>query len=112
MTSEHPPVGAGAADEETLLGGKIPSLSSAPSPKTQAKNRAPCPIVLAARCRLTADLLAECVEHALGFGLAVLSAARTGNDGEILANFRRLDAAHRCARRCAEDLRGLMEARG
>jgi hypothetical protein len=78
-----------------------------------AKNQAPsCPIVLATQCRLVADLLAESIEFAVGYGVAILSAVREGDDTAILSAFRGFDAATRCARRCAIELRSLLHDAG
>jgi hypothetical protein len=74
--------------------------------KSQAQNRPASPIIIASHCRLTSDLLAESVEIAMSYGVAILAAAREADDGAILAQFKGFDAATRTARRCAEELRG------
>jgi hypothetical protein len=72
------------------------------SRKSQDQNRPPSPII----CRITADLLAESVEIAMSFGVAILAAAREADNTAILTQFKGFDAASRTARRCAEELRG------
>jgi hypothetical protein len=81
--------------------------------RPQAQIRVADPIILASQARMTAELLAESLEIAIGFAVAALTAVHEADDEAIIASFRGFDAAARTARRCAEELRSLLgEAQG
>jgi hypothetical protein len=67
-----------------------------------------CPIVSGCRARLLADLLAESVEIAIAYGTGILRAVREADDESAIEQFRDFDAAARCARKCATELRSLL----
>ena len=108
-------MGAAGLTNSSLLAGLDGSNHKLPPPKNQAHEQAACPIAIAAICRLTAGLISEAVEIAMGFGINILAAAREDDDEAILRQFRGFDAAARTARQCAEELRTalrLLESEG
>src|SRR5262249_16033030 len=59
--------------------------------KNQAERQPSCPILIASQCRLTADLLAECLESAIASGTGILRAVRECDDPGIFDQFRLFD---------------------
>jgi hypothetical protein len=76
---------AGTGAGCSLQDGRNKSENSQSVSSRQAQNRPPSPIILASQCRLTADLLAESVEIAISYGVAILVAAREADDAAICA---------------------------
>jgi hypothetical protein len=81
-------------------------------PRKQAENQLASAIVAASNCRLTADLLGESMEFAVAYAAAVLRAVREADDAAAIAHFHDFDAAARCARKCATELRSLLQVGG
>jgi hypothetical protein len=96
----------------SLVATQNSSKNSPQAGRPQALNWPTNPIILASQMRMRADPLAEAIEFALTYGVAVLSAVREGDDDAIIASYRGFDAAARTARQCATELRDLVRERG
>lgn len=106
---------AGSENCDQFGDDRIPD--NAVSPKTQPKSRtrarAPADLgfdpILVTNAQITADLLAESIEIAVAYGVAMLGAIRVGEFRDVIDGFRRFDEAARTAKACAVELRGILE---
>jgi hypothetical protein len=71
--------GAAGLCKSSLLAG----FDDEKNKQSHPKNQAACPIVIAANCRMTADLLAESIELAIDHGINILSATRERGKGKL-----------------------------